>query len=354
MKQNVAFALIFCLASTLFVSNVFAGGKKDSNDGEKSETAAVKIENKTSSKTLRVATLNGPTSIPVAYFYANKDALKDVDVQIELCAAANIELPKLLKGEVDIGFLPPNAAAKVFTSNNGALVCLGVSDNGNISLITTDSSLKDFSGLKGKKVAVAGAGATPEYMFRYLLSKNEIEVGTGADKVELDFSIATSEIAAAVVSGKVQYAVVPEPFGTVASMKGAKKAIDFQKEFEKVEGNGEVYPITVIVAKASFVKENQALVEKFLAEFKKAIDWTNSNPQKSGVAVQENTLGLLAPVVANSIPAANFVFIPAKTARPSIEKLLGLFLQFAPESIGGAMPSDEFYYGPVISAVNAK
>ena len=161
-----------------------------------------------SSQEIRLGVLNGPSCIPAGYLLDEKAPVKGASLTWEKFADPQGLLPKMLKGEIDIGFLPANVAAKVYNSSNGAILCCAITGNGNLSLITTDASIKQISDLKGKTVAVAGQGATPEYMFRYLLEKNGVAADT-ADGVTLDFSIPTAQIAAQLISGKIQYAVVP-------------------------------------------------------------------------------------------------------------------------------------------------
>ena len=205
-----------------------------------------------SAQEIRLGVLNGPSCIPAGYLLNEKEPVKSATVTYEKFAEPTALLPKMLKGEIDIGFLPANVAAKVYNSSNGALQVCAITGNGNLSLITTDSSIKQLADLKGKTVAVAGQGATPEYMFRYLLEKNGIAADS-ADGVTLDFSIPTAQIAAQLISGKIDYAVVPEPFATVAQTKSDKVfvAIDFQAEYEYFEGKGKIYPLTVMVVTKS-------------------------------------------------------------------------------------------------------
>jgi NitT/TauT family transport system substrate-binding protein len=60
--------------------------------------------------------------------------------------------------------------------------------------------------------------------------------------------------------------------------------------------------------------------------------------------VEKHDFGLKAAVAAAAIPRSNYVFIPAAEARPSVEALFRVFLQFSPDSIGGGLPGDLFYY----------
>ena len=286
---------------------------------------------------VRFGVLNGPTCIPSAHL---------LDENVELFADPQALLPKMLKGEIDVGFLPANVAAKVYNSSNGKILCCAITGNGNLSLITTDASVKQLADLKGKSVAVAGQGATPEYIFRYLLQKNGIKADV-KNGVSLDFSIPTPQIAAQLISGKIKYAVVPEPFATVAQLKSDKvlAAVDLQSEYEYFEGKGKIYPLTVMVVTKDFAEKNPQELKAFLAEYEKSFKKTLQNPKEAGELCEKFGLGLAAPIIAKSVPKANYVFIPAENpkAKEKIEELLTIFLSFDSASIGGKLPDDNFY-----------
>jgi len=286
---------------------------------------------------VRFGVLNGPTCIPSAHL---------LDENVELFADPQALLPKMLKGEIDVGFLPANVAAKVYNSSNGKILCCAITGNGNLSLITTDASVKQLADLKGKSVAVAGQGATPEYIFRYLLQKNGIKADV-KNGVSLDFSIPTPQLAAQLISGKIKYAVVPEPFATVAQLKSDKviAAVDLQSEYEYFEGKGKIYPLTVMVVTKDFAEKNPEALKAFLGEYEKSFKKTLQNPKEAGELCEKFGLGLAAPIIAKSVPKANYVFIPAENpkAKEKIEELLTIFLSFDSASIGGKLPDDNFY-----------
>ena len=297
---------------------------------------------------IRIGLLNGPTCVPAAYLMENKKTISAAELTYEKFADPQALLPKMIKKEMDIGFMPANVAAKVYNSGNKTIICCAVVGLGNLSLITTDENIRRFSDLKGKKVYVAGQGATPEYMFRYLLKENNLTAtGDNAD-VALDFSIPTAQLAAQLISGKIQYAVVPEPFATIAKSKSDKvrSALDFQKEYLEVTGKKaeELYPLSVMVVRADFAKENPKLMEALLADYDAAVNWTNNNAAEAGALCEKHSLGLAAGVVTKAIPVSNYTFVPAASAKKSIEKLLKLFLEGDKTSIGGKLPDKGFYY----------
>lgn len=289
---------------------------------------------------LQAGLLNGPSSIPAAYLIENT-----TDTDFQIFSGADLEIPKLLKGEIDLAVLPPNAAAKLWNKSNGNIVALAVIGEGNISLLTTDPNYKNLESLKGKTVYCAGRGATPHYLFRYILEKKGIAVsedGPSKDAVYLDFSVPNAEIAGALVSGKADYILVPEPFGTVALLKGkaagVKKVCNLSQEYDSQN-----YPLTLLVANKKALAEKGAYIENYLLEYEKAVKWTLENPSEAGRLVEKHTLGLTASITAASIPEGCYVFTRAEETRPQIEKLLGIFYERDPDSIGGKLPGEDFY-----------
>ena len=280
----------------------------------------------------------------------NKKSLSAEGDQTELTyekfADPQALLPKMIKKEIDIGFMPANVAAKVYNSGNKSIICCAVVGLGNLALITTDENIRRFTDLKGKTVYVAGQGATPEYMFRYLLKENKMTWSGDKADVTMDFSIPTAQLAAQLISGKIEYAVVPEPFATIAKTKSDKilTALDFQKEYLELTGEKEIYPLSVMVVRADFAKENPKLMQALLSEYDAAVNWTISNPAESGALCEKHQLGLAAGVVTKAIPLSNYTYVPAGSAKKSIEKLLKLFLEGDKTSIGGKLPDKGFYY----------
>lgn len=341
--QHLHIAKIFAagLCAAFLAASVFAGGRNDS--AEQTAPAQTEAGGAASSSVaageIRVGILNGPTSIPVAYMLDAGAAVDGKSLSFETFATPQALLPKMIRGEIDIGFMPANVAAKTYTDGNRAVLCAGVSGNGNVFLVTKDKSVASLSDLAGKTVNVAGQGATPEYLFRWLLEKNNVP------DVALDFGIPTADIAAELISDRIACAVVPEPFATVATVRSSDvvRAIDFQNEFSAASGL-DTYPLTVMVVRREYAESNPESVRAFGRAFNESYLWTVAHPQEAGELVQKHTLGLMAPIVAAAIPHANFTWKTAADARQEIENLLSIFLDFAPDSIGGKVPDDGFYF----------
>lgn len=308
-------------------------------------STASAMTRRSSVEKVHIGVLSGPSGIPMAKQMEN-DKIGTTEASYEVFAGAALLLPKLIKGEIDIGFLPPNMAAKVYNTNNKAIVTAGIAGNGMLYLITKDKNLNSLSDLKGKTISIAGQGATPDYMIRYLLDKANISTDGEKDSVTLDFSIPNAEIAPALLSGKIQYALVPEPFATVATTKNADviRAIDIQELYNKVQNTNSSYPMTVIVVNSTFAEEHADLVREFLKDYKKASEWTVKNPEEAGQLVDKNNIGLAGNIAAKAIPNSAYTFATAKDGRKALESILNVFLTFNEVSIGGKLPDEGFYF----------
>ena len=284
----------------------------------------------------RVGILNGPSCVPLVQMMEKKS-----NASYTQFADPQALLPKMLKKEIDIGFLPANVAAKVYNSSSKALVMLAITGNGNIKLITSDTAVKDFSDLAGKTLYVAGQGATPDYLTRYLLDQNQVSA-------ELSFSVPTPQIAAQLISKKIEYAVVPEPFATIAQLKSkdVKAAIDYQVEYSLVNGKDAEIPLTVLVTTRAFAEKNSKAINDFLKNYEKSYNWVVKHPVQAGNLCEKHNLGLAADVLAKAIPVSNYVYIPAKNGQKNVEDFLQILLEYSADSIGGKLPEADFYYNP--------
>jgi NitT/TauT family transport system substrate-binding protein len=296
--------------------------------------------------TVRVSAIMGPSGLGMAKMIGNPPNLgAGIATSLTVEGSADVLLPKLFNGDADIGILPPNVAAKLYNVKPNSVIAGAIVGNGMLTLVTRDPSIKSISDLAGKTVTVAGQGSTPEYVFRTLISK----AGLPADSVTLDFSIPNPEIAAALIAGKIQYALVPEPFATVAVVNGAtgdspvRRAISLRDEWKKA-GFGDDFPMTLCVVRKEFAAKYPGTVRKFLDAYRDAIAWTVANPAEAGRAAEAAGLGLKAPIASKAIPSCNFTFIPAADGKESIEKLLSTFLAYAPEAVGGKLPDQAFYF----------
>lgn len=292
-------------------------------------------------KPIVVAALKGPSGIGMVKLFETPPKLGD-DGEIRMAAAPSADLmtAKLVSGEYDAGVLPVNVAAKLYNGGIGILLAAIVGD-GMVSFLSSDSSIRGLSDLKGKRINVTGQGATPDFLFRRLVR------GSGMDPekdLAIDYSLPYPEAAAALAAGKISCAVLPEPFATMARSSNPllKSPFDLGALWAAQTGQAS-YPMTAFVVSSRLVSERPAVVKALLAAYSSSIEWVKAKPAEAGALVEKEDLGLKASIAAEAIPRSAYVFVPARASRSEVEALLGVFLDLAPLSVGGKLPDDGFY-----------
>ena len=317
-------------------------GDEESEETVEDSAAAVKQK----FINVEVGVLNGPSGLPFLNLMKNKNLLNGYKLNYGTYAEPSLVIPQLVKNEVQITVLPPNVAAKIYNKNNGAIVMTAICGNGMLSLISRNKEVQSFADLKGQTVNVAGSGATPEYIARYLLKQNEIEAGEGEEMINLDFTIPTAALVSSIIEGKIQNVIIPEPFATSIKQKLGEECsvINIQSEYAKFQTEAKNFPMSVIVVNKEFAKENTDFVKMFMKEYKKSLEWTMANPIKTALIAEEEGFSLKREVIIKAIPNCAFTYIPAKKAKKDIEALLAIFLQNEETSIGGTLPDEGFYF----------
>jgi NitT/TauT family transport system substrate-binding protein len=289
---------------------------------------------------LTIYTLKGPSGVGMIQLFSKLPTAKGFKIKIEALADSQQMAARLISGEAKIGILPPNVAAKL-ASTGKPIQIAAVTGEGMLSLLSNSNSVTDIKSLKGKTVSVSGQGAVPEFVFKKILIANKLN----PDKdLKLDYSLAYPEIAQSLIAGRIENAILPEPFATMAlsGNKNIRKVGDIQEEWAKA-GGSKNYPITVLVVNADFAKENPKLIETIMNSIKNSIDWVKKDPKAAGTLVEKYKLGPGASEITAAIPSSNYNFIRATDAKNDLVELFTIFLDFAPDSIGGSLPKDDFY-----------
>jgi NitT/TauT family transport system substrate-binding protein len=287
--------------------------------------------------------LKGPSGVGMIRLFEQPPRYAGFDISMQALAQADLLAAKFIAGEAKIGILPANVAAKIASSGKKIQIA-AVTGTGMLSLISADPSVRRIEDLKGKTVEVAGQGATPDYVFRKILLSKGLDPDSD---LHLGYALAYPEIAQSLIAGRTRFALLPEPFATM-SLAGNNRLApvgDIQREWAKLHGEAAAaYPMTALVLDGDFAAANSGLVAAALESVKASIEWVRANPAEAGLLAEKHALGLRARVLSAAIPKSNYVFIPAVEARPGIEALFKAFLEFAPASVGGALPEDSFYF----------
>ncbi|MBE6893982.1 MAG: ABC transporter substrate-binding protein [Ruminococcaceae bacterium] len=291
---------------------------------------------------INIAGMSGPTSMGLVSMLDKASKGETVNnYNFTLAGAADEITPLLVKGELDIAAVPANLASVLFNNTEGKIQILAVNNLGVLYVVEQGETIKSFADLKGKTIYSTGKGTTPEYALNYLLTQNGVDP---AADVTIEWKSEATEIVAVLKQNPDAIAVLPQPFVTVAQtqVEGLNVALSFNDEWNAL-GNGSSLVTGVIVARKAFVEENPAQVSAFLDEFKASTEFINTNVSEGAALVE--AIGIVkAAVAAKAIPNCNIQFMEGAEMKTVVSGYLQTLFDQNPKAVGGAMPTDEFYY----------
>ena len=295
-----------------------------------------------SPQNIRVATLSGTTGLAMVKLM-EKPSIGGVPVTFDVYNNPNLVMAKLIAGEVDIAGLPTNMAAILY--NKGVGIQLGaIVGWGVMYVVSSDPAIKKWSDLKGKEVYVASKGAISDILFQYLVTKNGLNPGVD---LKIQYIASAVEIAQLAASGKITTAAMPEPWVTETLEKNPnlKIALNYQKEWQRIEKKGLTYPQTCIVVSKKFATEHKEILNKFLKELQSSIGWIKRYPSEGG-ALAEKYIQIPAIDIVKGLSRCNLKYTDAVKVRTETDQFIQKLLEFYPDAVGGKAPDETFYYQP--------
>ena len=283
---------------------------------------------------VRVAALAGPTGMGLAYLMQD---MSDT-YQVEILNAPDQVTAKFISGEVDIAAVPINLASVLFAKTEGAANVIAINTLGVLYLLENGNTVNSISDLAGKTVYSVGQGSTPEYILQYLLDAYEL-----TDSVKVEFIADQTELIAMIGDGRAEIALLPEPHVSVAmaqseSVRIALKVNDlwsFVNDTQVVQG--------VYIVRKEFLESHKAQVDAFLKDAADSADKVNHNSDAAAVIVAQGIIGK-EPIAKRAIPNSNICLRTGEEMKADVSAMLKVLFDANPKSIGGAMPSDDFYY----------
>ena len=286
--------------------------------------------------------LNGTTGFGMAKLMHDteqEDAVLNYSFSVE-SDASNVTAA-LINGSADIAALPTNAAAAVYNKSEGKIQLLALNTKGVLYLVvnTEKASVSSIEDLEGK--TVYAPAQNPSFIFSYICQENGINVTVDNTYAQ------PADLRTAVAAGDVDIAVLPEPMVTIALAANDKltAALDLTAEWNEIAPAGSLVQGCVVVRR-EFAEQHPNEVEVFLDEYAGSIAFLGSDPDTASQLIESTGIFTKAAVAKKALPNCNVCFIKGEEMKEAMVSFLEIMYSVAPNSIGGAVPGDDFYYIP--------
>ncbi len=285
----------------------------------------------------QVASLKGPTSMGLSALMTSENE----HYEFNIYAAADEIVPLVVKGEVDIALVPANLAATLYQKTNGAIEVANINTLSVLQVVTPgDVEMSDLTALKGKTIYMTGKGTTPEASLRYLVEKN----GMSWDDMTVEFKTEATEVVSALQTDPTAFAVLPEPFATVAiqQLDNRHIALSLGDEWDRVSDNGSQLVTGVTIVRKEFAEAHPAAMLQFAADAAESVAYVNGHPEDAATKIESLDI-VKAPIAKLAIPRCNLVCMTGGEMRTALSGYLDALYTFDPQMIGGKLPDDAFY-----------
>ena len=331
MKKVISLLLVFAIVFA------FAACGTTNNEDDTTTTTEAPYQ----SISMRVAGLAGPTGIGLVNLMKSQDnKTAKNDYTFSVVSDPTEIVAGMTNGSYDIAACPVNLASTLYNKLQGNIQVLSVNTKGVLYILENGNTINSLSDLAGKKLYATGQGSTPEYILNYLLENSGI-----TDKVTVEYVASHDELATLAASGKATISMLPEPKVTAALAKNQELriALNLTEEFEKISGKTLIQG--VVIAKKDFVEKNPEAVKMFLKEYETSINAANNDIETTSALCEQYGIIPKAAIAKRAIPNCNIAYIDGADMKASVSANLQIFFDANPKSIGGKLPSDDFYFG---------
>lgn len=295
--------------------------------------------------TVKVGALKGATTLgllPLEDKAANGEAGENYE--FSMMTAADELLPMMIKGELDIALLPSNVASILYQKTNGGVTVIDINTLGVLYMVSGDSSVTGVEDLAGRTIYLTGKGTTPDYVLHYILSGNGMDADSDCT---LEYKSEATEVAALLAENPDAIGLLPQPFVTAACAQNDALSVilDMNAEWEKLQGEDGSRLVTgVTVVRNEFLQEHENAVVTFMEEHQASAQSMNSDVENGAKLAAASEIIAKEPIALKAIPKCNITYIDGADMKQALSGYLEVLYEQNPESIGGALPGDDFYY----------
>lgn len=294
---------------------------------------------------IKIAALKGPTAIGMVKVMDDAAAGTTTNnYNFTIAGTADEISAGLVKGDFDIAAIPCNLASVLYNKTKGQIKLAGINTLGVLYIVETGETINSVEDLKGKTIYSTGMGTTPQFTLNYLLTAYGIDP---EKDVTIEYKTEATEVAAILSESTDAVAMLPQPYVTSVMMNNAKVrvALDVAKEWDAVSTDGSSVVTGVVVVRSEFLENNKEAFDAFMTEYATSAVYVNEDIDAASALVEKFDI-FKAAIIKKAIPYCNITLIQGEDMKTKVNGYLTTLFNQNPQSVGGALPAEDFYYLP--------
>ncbi len=344
MKKRFLLTVVTLTLITALALFTLVGCTGDDND-----------QNPNSPVEIKVCVPDGSPAIAIAKLLKDVPSYEGYNISYEVVTGAEGIGARLASGQATIAIAPTNAGATQYNKNNGKYKLVATAVQGALYMVgkgevSGNTTQEKLASLKGKTVYNIGQGATPDLTFKYILDYYNIPYQAtdveSNDYVALKYVNAGSELIPLLKQNIAKYGIMGEPAVTKANANaGTTTLFSIQDLWNSVTNTSGGFPqASVFVNSAILDGSHNAFIDWFLDKLEESANWTKTNGTEAGTALAGAGSTALNGLNNAIIEKCNIQILRANSAKVNVNTYLTALHSFNPQTVGGSVPNDAFYY----------
>jgi NitT/TauT family transport system substrate-binding protein len=288
--------------------------------------------------------ISGPTGIGAVNMMSESENSESlINYNFTVTSTPDEVVSKISNGEADIAAVATNLASTLYNKTDGGVKVIAVNTLGVLSVLNnTGSAINSLADLKGRTIYTTGQGANPEYIIEYLLSENGIDP---EKDVTIEYKSEGSELVTVWATEPDAVIIAPQPVATTITAKyeGSTQSLDLTDEWNKVAPDSQLMMGCVIV-RNEFLEKYPNAVEDFLDKYEDSIEKATEDIDTTASLCEQYGIVASASVAKLAIPNCNICYITGDDMKNGLTGYLTVLYNANPQSIGGQLPGDDFWY----------
>ena len=328
MKKKLALILVSIISLSIFVGC-----------GNNTTQTSQQVEE---IKEIKFTVPDGLPVVSVAKIIKEKPEIdKNHNMNYRIEQSSDTLATSVMKGEPDIAVVPSNLATTIYNKNKGYKIA-GTVGWGSFYIGSSNLEVTSIDQLKGEEVYNIGKGLTPDIIARAILKDKGIDLD---NDINFSYVDGVTELAPIILSGKGQYAVIPEPaLSTVQAKNGNFKTImNLNEEWKALNNSYYGYPQSTLIIKSDLIENDKEFVSKVLDKVQESCNWLYDNKETLGEYCEEIGVSAKKPVIVSAIDRSNIKYVGIKDCYNEYKIYFEKLNEFEPKTIGGNIPDDEIF-----------
>ncbi len=289
---------------------------------------------------IKIGATKGAGSVSIAHLLENsEDNTAYEKYSVQLYPDSNQLMGALAKGEVNAAILPPDKAAKLYNEYDFKCRIGAIASTCNYYILENGSTqtYSDIKALDGREIIINETDKMAEPILEKIAEYNNISFS-------YRYMDTNDAVIKALTENTGALALLQEPFCSQAELTGSGVSVITDLYDYWQEAADCTLATNCLVISGKFLDSSREITELFIRDYVASVSITRHNMSKTAELAEKYALFDNKTAVEKAIPGCGIGIVTGEDMKAELNKLYTILYDISIDSVGRAVPDDNFYY----------